>query len=96
MNIDFSQPVNLAPAAGNPPAARDRVAEQRELIKAVHALNESKLFGQNSELTFTFDRATKRPIMRIVDRTTSEVIRQIPPEQVLRMAETLGAVDKIG
>ncbi len=65
------------------------VPERRELIKAVKALNQTELFGENNELTFVMDRNTHRPVMRLVDRKTREVIRQLPPESVLRMAEDL-------
>ena len=61
--------------------------EQRQLIQAVKAVNEAQLFGQNSELTFSFDRQTRRTVMKIVDKETQEVIRQIPAEYVLRLAE---------
>jgi flagellar protein FlaG len=67
----------------------EEVAERRHLIKAIRAVNASELFGQNSELTFVLDRETQRPLIRIVDRKTQEVIRQIPAEYVLRMAEEL-------
>jgi len=67
----------------------EELAERRQLIKAIRAVNGSELFGQNSELTFVLDRETQRPLVRIIDRKTQEVIRQIPPEYVLRMAEEL-------
>jgi len=63
--------------------------ERRQVIKAVKAVNKSELFGQNNEVTFVFHRETHRPLLRIVDRVTREVVRQIPPEQVLRLAEEL-------
>jgi uncharacterized FlaG/YvyC family protein len=37
------------------------------------------------------DRDTGRPIIRIVDRGTREVIQQIPPEYVLSVAKELAA-----
>lgn len=64
-------------------------AERRELVQAVKALNATELFGQNNELTFAFDRDTRRQVVRIVDRETREVVRQIPPEYAIRMAEDL-------
>ncbi len=70
-------------------APPERTPEQREIIQAVKAVNASQLFGQNSEVTFTMDRQTRRPVVRIVDRNTNELIRQIPPEYVLRLAEDL-------
>ncbi len=65
-------------------------AQNRELIKAVKAVNAAELFGQNSELTFALDRDTRRPVVRIVDRNTGETIEQIPPEYLLRLAADIG------
>lgn len=64
-------------------------ADQRQIVQAVKALNATEMFGENSELTFVIDRETRRPLVRIIDKTTKEVIRQIPPEYALRMAEYL-------
>ncbi|HSB16671.1 MAG TPA: flagellar protein FlaG [Bryobacteraceae bacterium] len=77
----------LSPAPAPVPA--ETAVENREIIQAVKALNAAELFGQNSELTFLLDRRTQRPVIRLVDRKTKDVIRQIPPEHVLRMARDL-------
>lgn len=71
------------------PVPTETLARQQELIQAVQALNASEMFGQNDELTFAFDRESRRFVMRLVDRKTREVVRQIPPEYALRMAEDL-------
>ncbi len=62
-------------------------ADQRALIQAVKAVNGTELLGQDNELTIVLDRNTRRTLVRIVSRQTGEVIQQIPPEYVLRMAE---------
>ena len=64
-------------------------ADQRQIVQAVKALNATEMFGEDSELTFVLDRETRRPLVRIIDKKTNEVIRQIPPEYALRMAEYL-------
>jgi uncharacterized FlaG/YvyC family protein len=64
-----------------------QITQERELIKAVKAVDGTELFGHNSELTFVFDRETGRALVRVVDRMTREVVMQIPPEYVIRMAE---------
>ena len=69
----------------------ERLAENRELIQAVRALNGAEVFGQNQELQFLLDRETRRPILKIVDRKTGEVVSQIPAESVLRLARKLTA-----
>jgi flagellar protein FlaG len=63
--------------------------ENREIIRAVRAVNASVKLGDNNELTFSLDRQSRRPIIKIVNRTTNEVVQQIPNEQVLRLAEDL-------
>ncbi|MCL4795998.1 MAG: flagellar protein FlaG [Bryobacteraceae bacterium] len=80
-----------------PPAAHqfphalspEQRAEQQQLIKAVEAVNEAQLFGESTELTFTFDRHTNKLILQLIDRETREIVRQIPPEFLLRLAEDL-------
>ncbi|HXN46624.1 MAG TPA: flagellar protein FlaG [Bryobacteraceae bacterium] len=82
-SIGQTAPVNAAPTPV------ERPPEQRELIQAVKALNAAEVFGDKNEVTFILDQKTRRPVVRIVDRNTNQVIRQIPPEYALRMAENL-------
>jgi uncharacterized FlaG/YvyC family protein len=58
-------------------------------VQAVKALNAAASFGENNELTFLLDRNSRLPVIRIIDRETKEVVDQIPPEYILRMAEEL-------
>ena len=67
----------------------DQAAENREVVRAVQALNGTEMFGQENQLTFQRDAATQRMVVRIVNRKTNEVVSQIPPEYVLRLAEDL-------
>ncbi|MGE5488866.1 MAG: flagellar protein FlaG [bacterium] len=89
MNVDPISAVGRHAQAPVEAPAPAELAANRETIQAVHAVNGAELFGQNSELTFTFDRETRQPIIRLVDRRTNEVIRQIPPETVLRLSQAL-------
>ena len=72
----------MAPAPVTPDPA-----ENRDIIQAVHALNAAQYFGDNNELTFLLDRQTRLPVIRIVNKKTKEVVNQIPPEYILRLAE---------
>lgn len=74
----------VAPVTALSPQER---AEQRQLIQAVRAMNESEFFGDTSELTFSLDPNTRRPIFKLIDKRTQEVIRQVPPEYLLRLAQ---------
>jgi flagellar protein FlaG len=83
----------VAPVASSAVPA-ERTPEQLVLIKAIRAVNAAEYFDQNSEMTFILDRETRRPVVRIVDKKTNEVLRQIPPEYVLRLAEDLKQAGK--
>lgn len=62
-------------------------AEQKQLVHAVEALSKSGFFGPSNELQMSYDRGTKRCVVKLVDTQTKEVIQQIPPEYVLRLAK---------
>ena len=74
--------------AASPVSVPPEVAAQnRELIQAVKSVNAAEHFGPDNELTFLMDRHTQRPIMRVVNSKTKEVIQQIPPQYVLELAK---------
>jgi uncharacterized FlaG/YvyC family protein len=70
-------------------APAERRIDRPEMIQAVHAVNESGMFGDEYELTFTMDRGSRRTLLQLVNRVTKEVVRQIPPEYVLRAAREI-------
>ena len=87
MKIDSSIP----PIDPNVSSLKDTIqiqAENRHIVQAVRAVNASGKLGV-SDLTFSLDRYTRRPVVKLVNRQTSEVVAQIPNEQVLRLAEDL-------
>jgi len=70
-----------------PAAPRQLTDEQRTLVHAVKAVNSASLFGEDNQLTYVVDQATKRIVVRIVNRETGKLVEQIPAEYVLRLAE---------
>ena len=78
-----------APVPAEPASPRPSTEDQRTLIQAVKAVNATEMFGQENELTFFLDRASRRAVARIVNKKTREVVQQIPAEYVLRMAEEI-------
>ncbi len=91
MDIAALQRITQDLAATSPVLPPEKLAERRELIQAVKALNAADLFGQESELLFQMDRESHRFVIRMVDRRTGEVVEQVPPEYVLRLARELRA-----
>jgi uncharacterized FlaG/YvyC family protein len=76
-------------AAAQPPKVpAEEAAQRRQLIQAAKSVNNSGILGQN-QLVFLVDSETRRPIIRVEDRETHEILVQIPPEYVLRLAEDL-------
>ena len=65
-------------------------AQRRQLLQAAQSVNESGILGQN-QLVFLLDRQTHQAVIRVVDRTTQQVVAQIPPEYVLQLAQNLGS-----
>jgi len=72
-----------------PLTSTGRLEPYRELIQAVRVVNATGLFGRDNDLSFALDAETRGPVLRIVDRGTRAVIRQLPPGEVLRLAERL-------
>ncbi|HUJ23794.1 MAG TPA: flagellar protein FlaG [Bryobacteraceae bacterium] len=77
---------NLAVPSGGLTA--QQASERRQLLQAVKTVNESGQLGRN-QLVFMVDSQTHRPIIRVEDRETHEVVLQIPPEYVLRLAQDM-------
>ncbi len=80
-----------APAVSSPETVLTprEAAERRELVKAVRAINENRLLGEDREVTFGLDRESRRTVLRIINKETQEVIRQIPSEEALHLAESI-------
>lgn len=88
--MDVSSINNMQPwAAAAHVAPVELPPAQREVIQAVKALNAAEMFGQENELLFQMDRQAHRVVVQVVNRETREVVSQVPPEYLLRMAEEL-------
>ena len=77
---------NTTQTQGQVLTPRER-AEQARLIQAVKSVNQSGIFGSSNDLTFSSDPETGRPVIRLVNKDTKEVVRQIPAEYLLRLSE---------
>lgn len=84
------RPHAAADADGARPAAEPDLAQQaRQLGAAVQAINQ-QLQMANTELQISVDHDLHRQIVvALVDRHSGEVLRQIPSEEVLRVARSL-------
>lgn len=91
------QTANRATAVDNRPlenpqttSATEQVAKPKpeELDQAVKAVNEFvKPF--NNALNFSVDQESRTTVVKVIDQSTKEVIRQIPSEEMLALAKAL-------
>ena len=91
---DFDMDISIKPYGYLPPqsapAAAVEVIQNKEVIQAARSINASGYLGQN-QIVFVMERGTNRAILRVVDRETNEILLQLPPESVLRLARELNA-----
>jgi flagellar protein FlaG len=81
-------------AAPAPRAVPEQVAaspDRNEVTSAVKKLNEA-LPQSAQSLEFEIDEESKDVVVKIIDRDTREVVRQMPTKEALEMAK---AIDKI-
>jgi flagellar protein FlaG len=62
-----------------------------EVMKAAAQQIESYLRSIGRALEFSIDDSTGRTVVKVRDSATGETIRQIPSEEALRLAHTLGS-----
>ena len=70
-------------SGGQEQNAEQQTASNEQIRKAVEQLN--KKMSANSEAVFGIHEETNRVTIKIVDKTTKEVIREVPPEKTLDM-----------
>jgi len=66
----------------------DRQASPEELKSAVEKI-QSFVNVSTSDLNFSIDDASGGTVIKVIDRSTKEVIRQIPSEEMLEMSKAL-------
>lgn len=94
--------VNKAPAATTPkavdpsqaPAQQVQQAQAPDREKLEVATQSVRDFVKpiNNNLEFSVDGDTQKLVVKIIDRTTKEVIRQIPSEEMLSIAKALDSI----
>ena len=77
----------IRPAA-SPPAEKKEPAA-KEIRQAVEQVRKQVEAKAPNELSFSIDQETGRSVVRIVDRKTGEVLRQIPAQEMLDIAKSI-------
>ncbi len=77
------------------PPVNSQAADQAERVES--AVSQISDFVQNfqRDLQFSVDKDSGRIVVKVLDSETKEVIRMIPPEETLRMAEQLDSPESL-
>ena len=76
-------------AAQSKSAATDQIVKTAEEVKAsIEALNQVMRDAPTS-LQFSIDNNSKRFVVQVTDTDTGEIIKSVPGEAILRIAENL-------
>ena len=89
MGMNSIHPVGLSAPAISGTTSAESGAMDREIVAAVRSANKSELLGQDRELTYRREPKTGRMVIQIVERSTGDVVDQIPPEVLLELRESL-------
>jgi flagellar protein FlaG len=77
---------NEPPSTGPALSTKQSRALNLSVSAAVQTVNEAGYAGAGREVTFSVDQATKQPVIKVIDTSTKEVLRQWPPEYLLQIA----------
>ena len=88
MNIPGVGIAGVTGATSTAPSA-EQAAQRAQFAAAARTINDSNIFGLSNELTFAVDRSTQHMVFKVVDRSTHDVVMQLPPESVLQLAADL-------
>ena len=70
------------------------VPDQDTLAQAINSINNA-LKDRSPGLEFSVDDDSQRTVVKIVDRDTQEVIRQLPSQEALDMAKALATLTSL-
>jgi len=83
---------NQLPSSGQAIKAQHAdVKEMQEHLEAVVAQMNEYIQSTQRDLHFSYDKASGETVVKVLDRTTQEVIRQIPDETFLKLANSKDA-----
>jgi len=92
-NPQGANPVPAQPASDKTTTSRSAPNTSRETLqKAVDQANRTLQTLASSELQFSIDKDTGIQVVKLTDKQTGEVIRQIPSEEMLEIAKSIDAI----
>lgn len=72
--------------AAQPGTTTEEHVRNRSLAAAANAVNEAGYAGNGREVHLSVDKATREPVITVVDTSTNQVVYQWPQEYLLELA----------
>ena len=95
------RPVPAAKAAGQPNAVdksqpEDGVKPSHDDVSAAVKKMNDAMLGSSQSLQFSIDEDSKDIVVKVIDQSTKEVVRQIPSKEALQIAKSIDkSIDKM-
>ncbi|GHG69220.1 flagella locus protein FlaG [Alishewanella longhuensis] len=70
------------------PSQVQTIPSTEQVTEALNVVNKAAVFEQRS-LSFMMDETSGRSIIKVMDKSTDQVIRQIPSEELLKVAQDI-------
>jgi flagellar protein FlaG len=91
-NMNITEVPNTVARVGNNQAdfktQKDGIPSDQQIKNAISQAN-NKMKAQRTRCEFSYHEETKRVSIKVVDKDTEEVIREIPPEETLEMVQKM-------
>ena len=68
-------------------------AEEEEMLKDAAEKANEFVGTLNQELNFSVDKDTGKTVVKVLDKKSGEIIRQIPPDEMLSIAKALDTIE---
>jgi flagellar protein FlaG len=86
--LPVTGPTSLAASDTVAESAKAQTPVPADMGKAVSKLNDH-VQNLRRTLSFSIEESTGRTVIKVYDAETEELIRQIPPEETIRLAEVI-------
>lgn len=85
---EVSEPVKTTDKKLDEKSTKDTLANEQQIKSAISNAN-NKLRPHRTSIEFSYHEETKRVSIKVRDKETKELIREIPPEETLDMIEKI-------
>ena len=75
--------------------SKDSAAEDQKNLEAISRAIQEEVGSEDIRLNYSVDQPTGEIVVTVIDGQTGKVIRQIPPQELLALAESMKEFESI-